>query len=511
MIASTVKRSAQFAGVTTLGILNKNLPSGQAKQAVRRLFAQKLVELRGVPMKFSQILSMSGNYVDAEIQKEAIADITPMSLAVVETHVQRDAPELYRQIKTINAPGIPASLGQVHKVELTNGDVKALKIQYPDIRAKMDMDTALVGLLTATFDGFKEGFKLGDYQTVIQQELENELDYRLEASRQSELCAAFHEHPSIIIPRPDIEYSGEHHIMMSWERALPLSEFLKQADKQQKVVAGKALVDFFFTTVFILGRVHADPNPGNFGFQITNDGVRLVVYDFGSLLAMPKETALSLLKVLGIATKGTGDVLPWLVKVGFSRELLTPIRSQLLAFCEMLFEPFISEGRYDLNRWHRKRRAEEILGPERWNFMVAAPASFLPFMRAVQGLFYYLGKLNEGVFFKPFVAELMKTYESELDGLVPPECGGVEHDSCFMAANLKIEVYENGSRKVALILPRGAIESLGDFMDDGLTEKLDQQNIRIDDIVKQARQNGYRTMDLFYVDKGDKTIHVYLE
>ncbi len=505
-----MKRGLKYGQALSYGALAKFTPGENAKKALRRAFAKKLVELRGVPMKLSQILSMGNSAEQTLAHKEAIVDIEPMPFAFVEEYLQKNASGLMEKVSVIEPQGLAASLGQVHKAETKNKDTLAIKIKYPDIFSHMDMDNALFGLVTKTFNNFKEGFTLQDYQKIIRAELEGELDYPQEVKKQQELFAIFSNSDTIVIPQAFQEMSGEDHIAMTWEDGLPIDSFLKQANDRQKKDIVNSFLDFYFTAIFEHGIIHADPNRGNFAFRVQGEEAKLVVYDFGSVVYFDRERALALLKIMQLTKRGEGDLLPWLVQVGFDAELLKPLQKSLLAFCELLFEPFLSERRYDLNTWNRKKRAEDILGEHRWNFMIAANADLLPFMRAMQGLFYYLNELDVGMYARPKVEQLWSKCREELRSLQPPQVEGESIDLA-MAKYLKIQVFENGQQKVALSFPRMSIENLEDIVPDDVEEKLHEQNIKIDDIVQKSRQNGYEPMDLFKVSKGTKNIRVALE
>ena len=145
--------------------------------------------------------------------------------------------------------------------------------------------------------------------------------------------------------------------------------------------------------------------------------------------------------------------------------------------------------------------------------MTAAPASFLLPMRFIQGFLSYAEQLNVGVYIRPHLEKLWSLYESELEGLedlIYTKESVIEHSS--MAKILSIVVRQHGKLKVQLSLPRASIEDLSELMDDGVKEKLREQNISIDDIVKQARQRGYRPMVCFELHQDDdKYVRVELK
>ncbi|MBF0277775.1 MAG: hypothetical protein HQM13_08295 [SAR324 cluster bacterium] len=507
---SRFSRSVKISEIAALSVLGRCLPGEQLKKAVRRSWAAKMVGLRGVPMKFSQILSITRNEDLASIQQEALAELEPLPLDQILHYVKEHAPDLWGRMESISESGIPASLGQVHQVKLDSGEVCALKVKYPGIEHNMELDSALLGMMTRTFHHFKEGFDLQDYDAVIKNELEEELNYTSELNKQQKMFAGHMMSVNVVIPRAFVEYCRDDHILMQWEEGLFLSEFLTVATPREKQQAADALLDFFLKNLFQIGMLHADPNLGNFAFRRTGQGVKLVVYDYGSVIPFPRRNALILLKIIKMVEEGKGDVMPWLVEMGFSPEPLSVLRTRLLAFFDLLLEPLLSAGRYELGRWNRKQRAQEILGPERWNFIIAAPASFLPFMRAIQGLFYYTKELGTGIFARPLLEQYRNQWEAEVEGLTTTLSEDAMRQT-EMAAHLKILVLKNGQTHVSLTFPRRAVENLENLMEEELQEKLKSQNVSLDEVLRKCRENGYQAMTLFEYQNGQKTIKVFLE
>ena len=169
-------------------------------------------------------------------------------------------------------------------------------------------------------------------------------------------------------------------LVMDWQSSMNVDEFLKVATDEQRKVASKLITNFYFTSIFKHGLLHADANPGNFGFRVVNNRVQLVVYDFGSVIKLEKRQHMDLLSLFKTAVDKTNP-LPALLAVGFDYELLMPLKDKLAAMVMVVFEPFIYEGKFEYKKWNRQERVRDILGEDRWNFMVAAPADLFLFMR----------------------------------------------------------------------------------------------------------------------------------
>lgn len=500
-------RYSEIIGVSAL----KFIPGEILKKASRKLFAQKLTSLKGVPLKMSQILSMSAKEEDQDLYHEANQNIEALDLKYFLPYLNSEAHHLIEEIETISEQAHPASLGQVHQIHLKNGQCLALKLQYPNSEANMDLDQSLLGLISNTFQSFKEGFHLSDYQKVLQDELQQELNYRHELMQQNYLYQAFQDIPQIVIPQPYSSLSGEKHIVMNYEVSTPILEFCKNASEDDRYEATRLLSLFFFTSILKYGKIYADPNPGNLGFRKNNQGLELVIYDFGSIIDFPDQQRIYLLKLLQEVDQSQGVIKAWLVALGFNEQLLSPIQDRLLAFLDLLFEPILASNRFNLEDWNRKKRAKEILGKDRWSFMLSAPASLIGLMRSIQGFFHYTSKLNVGVYLRPLVEEFWGNSNKELNQCIPPI---LREGPSFskMAKHLHIHVKENNKDKVYLTLPRSSIEELESLIDENLKNKLSEQNIQTDQLVSKAREEAYQPMSLFKVSQDNgKEVHVYLK
>lgn len=502
-------RAAEYTGALALQGVSGILPDGRARAAVRRAFARNLVSMRGVPMKLSQALSMSGSAEEGRLHREALAALPPLSGSEMLMHLEAVAPGLLESIATFGAEGIAASLGQVHHALMKDGRDCAVKIRYPGISSEVGLDVKTMNLLLGMFGGLGEGFPIGAYRELFAAELAGELDYRAEARKQAMLRDGCADLGGIVIPRPYPEESGDGHILMDWESSLSPVRFAAGAGAALKRQALDHLCAFTLRTLFGIGAVHADPNPGNFGFRPSPAGLKAVVYDFGSVVELPAAMPVLLLDLLEAVLQGT-DPYPFLLALGFAAEPLEPIRTRLRAFCDLIFAPFLSGHPLAPKDWNRKERAALILGAQRWNFMIAAPVAIFPLMRAMHGLVYYATLFDAPLHMRPAVGALLAAKRPAAAASAPaPQAD----DPGFPGAarSLRVEVRRNGIATVSLTFPRNAVERLPDLLDAKTLGRIRARGIRLEGIAEDARRGGFRPMDLFTCEYDGKSIKVWLE
>lgn len=502
------KRNVEVGLLAGASALAKFLPSERLKRASKRYLHEKMSSLRGIPMKLNQILEM--NETDLEGSEELIKKEVELPIEEIRSFLEHNSADFLRDVQSISEKGIGASLGQVHCVTLMNGRKVALKVRYFDSEKNMQIDTSMLSLVTENFSSFKKGFDLDAYSKTLSKELDDELDYKREAEMQKRFEECYAENEEIVIPKLYDSYSKDTHLVMSWEEGLDIYDFLAVATEKQKRQAGKLIATFVLKSLLEFGLIYPDMNFGNFAFRLNGDSVQLVVYDFGACRECPLQTRGALLNLLHEVEQGKGVILPWLVTLGFEEEKLLPLKDNLLAFLDMLFEPFTSESRFKLKEWQRKERAKHILGKNRMNFMLAAPADFLSSMRCFQGMFAYFNKLTQDCYLKPILDEISIKTRDQWQSQIPVMLkSGAAH---FKMSNLLyVKIYEGTRQKIALSLPRQSIEDVESLMDAQVLETLEKQEIDLQAIKEKVRKNGYRAMDVFDINVGEKRYHVYLD
>ncbi|HKP96748.1 MAG TPA: AarF/UbiB family protein [Fibrobacteria bacterium] len=499
------------------------IPDSLGASALRREFARQLVSMRGVPMKMSQVLAMSGGGPMADLQREALASVPAASTESVRKRLRACAPRLYARLGELSDPGLAASLGQVHRARLTDGRDCALKVKHAGIGPAMDLDAGLMELLTSVFGAFRKGFALDAYRALLAGELRGELDYPGEAARQARLHSAFAGAHGIVIPRAYPEESGPEHILMDWEASEPIERFARGATGPERAEAAGLLGEFHFRTLFGLRglpAVHADPNPGNFGLRRGVRGVELVVYDFGSLVELDAPLTRGLARLLGAAQR-RADPYDCLLEMGFLPEPLGPIRARLAQLCSLLCEPLSGDGPFDFSRWRRRERVEALLGPERWNFMIAAPPPLFFVLRALQGIFLYSGYLGVSAAkdwceragkraedFPPQKSQVKNGKSGDVDHAINSHASATSGKA---ARHLRIEVRKLQDTVVSLTLPADCAYRLEDFIEPGLAERLRARGISIASVVGTVERLGLVPMPLFRWSEDGSEVHIRLE
>ena len=249
--------------------------------------AQVLGTLRGVAAKVGQMAS----YVDGivpEGQREAyenalrkLRDQAPTSTsaeirALVEAELGAPIAALFRDWE--DEPVASASIGQVHRARLADGRVVAVKVQHTGIAKAMESDLENAGMLESVVGGMVgKGVNSRGLLNEIKTRFREELDYRLEARRQTEFAQLFQGDPQIFVPAVIAERSSSRVLTTEFVTGFDLDEAATRSEGERRAYA-EALWRFVFKGNLVGGMFNADPHPGNYIFQ--SDG-RIAFLDFG--------------------------------------------------------------------------------------------------------------------------------------------------------------------------------------------------------------------------------------
>lgn len=268
------------------------LANAEHEAKLGRILFTALNQLKGTALKASQLLSMELGFlpdgVRAELAK-AHYQATPLNRALVIKLMResfgRPPHELFA---TFNPQAFAAaSLGQVHAATTPSGHAVAVKLQYPGMAESISSDLQLLrSLLTALTKGspvLPKAHMIEQVLTDIEKKLGEELDYAHEASQLIWFGQQLNSE-TVVVPQPLPELSAKRVLTMQHLHGLHLNEWLQTLPSQaQRNQFGQMLFDTFLRCTFELGRLQADPHPGNYLFM--TDG-RVGLLDFGCTRAL---------------------------------------------------------------------------------------------------------------------------------------------------------------------------------------------------------------------------------
>ena len=176
-------------------------------------------------------------------------------------------------------PLAAASLGQVHTAQLRDGTPVVVKIQRPEVQETFQRDLEVVSEL-ATFlehhTDVGERYQFGAIVDDLDKNLRRELDYRIEARNLAQMRTMMDSYEHLTVPRPFAEFSGRRVLTME-HMAGVRADKANLVEEEALALSGE-IFDAYLDQIFVHGRYHADPHPGNI---LVLEGPRAAIIDLG--------------------------------------------------------------------------------------------------------------------------------------------------------------------------------------------------------------------------------------
>ncbi|MBW2094121.1 MAG: AarF/ABC1/UbiB kinase family protein [Deltaproteobacteria bacterium] len=248
-----------------------------------------LEELGPTFIKMGQILSTRPDLLPVEFLRQLSKlqdDVPAFAFELVKEGIEQ---ELGRPLGDVfqefeETPLASASIGQVHKARLMNGDPVIVKVQRPDIKRMIEVDLEIMLHLATLMERHLKAMEIHRPTRVVEEfarTLEMELDYTLEAAHAERFAAQFLGERTIYVPKVYREATSKRILTMEYIEGIKASELekLEKAGLDTRKIARRGF-DLILKQIFIHGFFHADPHPGNV-FILPNNIICFL--DFGMM------------------------------------------------------------------------------------------------------------------------------------------------------------------------------------------------------------------------------------
>ena len=160
-----------------------------------------------------------------------------------------------------------ASLAQVHKARLASGDVVAVKIQRPGVKATMAQDIDIMRMVARQASRFMKDEQMLDLRDVVEElwaTFLEETDFQREAANLQEFARLNEGVAFIDCPKVYPELCSEYVLVMEYIDGIPILavDRLHAAGYDLEEI-GTKILDNYATQILDHGFFHADPHPGN--------------------------------------------------------------------------------------------------------------------------------------------------------------------------------------------------------------------------------------------------------
>ena len=365
------------------------------KSAIK--IVERSKELRGAFMKLVQMLSMRDDILPAEalsVLSVVQSSVPPMDYAQIRKQIVRELGKPPEQLfaEFDEEAFAAASLGQVHKARLKNGETVVMKVQYPGVEETVRQDLKNMKALLQAFttigrDVMRQKIDQSDVARELEERLHEELDYVNEAKniqRFQKMFAADHE---VVIPAVYPSLSSRRVLTMGLVEGYPLTDILAPGvDQALKDWVALKYFRIVWRQIFELGVLHTDPHPGNY---LVTYHPKLAILDFGSIRIFPEPIRRGYRRLAqATITHDEHGMAEAFVALGFMDPGDDP--RALVKIMKVIFEPVLRDRVYDPRDYNAVEKGMEVATIGFENRVFKAPGHRVFLVRALMGLDSYL-------------------------------------------------------------------------------------------------------------------------
>jgi len=253
-------------------------------------------ELGPTYIKLGQILSTRPDLVTPDLVTELakLQDEVPSfpfndARKIVEAELGKPLEEVFVSFDEKSLAS--ASIGQVHRAELQDGDFVAVKVQRPGIKKIIEVDLEIMLHLATLAEKHIEELSFHRPVKIVEEfakTLEKELDYGIEASSMERVARQFLNTPHVYIPKVFRDTSSARVLTTEFIDGIKISkvESLESGGYDKKLITRRG-ANICLSQIFDHGFFHADPHPGNI-FVLPDNVICLL--DFGMVGTIDRNT-----------------------------------------------------------------------------------------------------------------------------------------------------------------------------------------------------------------------------
>jgi ubiquinone biosynthesis protein len=255
-----------------------------------------LEELGPTFIKLGQVLSTRPDLVAPEFVEELskLQDHVPPFgydevRRIVEGELTGSLEDMFQSFE--ETPLAAASIGQVHRARLKDGEDVIVKVQRPGIRKVIEVDLEIMLHLASLMERHLEEFQINRPVRIVEEfarTLEKEVDYTIEASHIERFSRQFMDEETVYVPKVFRETTTERVLTMEYIDGVKASDIdrIEKEGLDRKIITARG-ADLILKQIFDHGFFHADPHPGNI---FVLPGNVICYLDFGMMGSIDRQT-----------------------------------------------------------------------------------------------------------------------------------------------------------------------------------------------------------------------------
>jgi ubiquinone biosynthesis protein len=277
---------------------------------------EMLDELGPTFVKFGQLLSTRPDIVPPDVVAELRKlqdDVRPFSFAearaVIEGELGLEVERLFLEFE--ETPIAAASIGQVHRAVLPNGDRVAVKVQRPGAPRQIEADLALLYQAARIAQERVRALDFVDVRGLVDEfahAIRQELDYTREGRNAESFRKNFRNVERVHVPKVYWTYTRARVLTLEFLDGIQLADLPLDAPLDQRRRLAILLTDAWMQMIFRHGFLHGDPHPAN--ILVLDGGTSIGLVDFGQIGRLTDDDMARLTRLFVDAAQERVDALP---------------------------------------------------------------------------------------------------------------------------------------------------------------------------------------------------------
>lgn len=274
-----------------------------------------LEELGPTYVKLGQILSTRYDLLPESFIREfsKLQDVVPPfpfseAKKIIESELKKPIGELFEFIDP--TPVAAASIGQVHRAVLKNGDIVVVKVQRPDITDIINTDLRMlmdIAMFAQKHIKEKMIYNFVDIVEEFSHVIHNELDYVKEGQNADKFHDNFIDVDTVYIPKVYWEYTTKHVLTLEYAIGIKINDLEKlESEGLDRKKVARNFSTAYVKMLFEDGFFHGDPHPGN---VFVLPGEVILFLDFGMAGSISRSMMASMTNIMIATVKKDVEVL----------------------------------------------------------------------------------------------------------------------------------------------------------------------------------------------------------